>query len=89
MIKRVYKEKAFSLSLNENEVLWNRAKGVKFWRKELWIKNKINLNCSSTEIIFKTGVHFNATIRNHIYATYNATCVDDSMEGDVFIEATS
>jgi hypothetical protein len=70
MIKRVYKEKAFSLRLNENEVLWNRAKGFKFWRKELWIKNKINLNRSSTEIILKTGVHFNATISNPIDATY-------------------
>lgn len=86
MIKRVYKEKAFSLSLNENQVLWNRAKGVKLWRKELWIKNKINLNRSSTKIILKTGVHFNAAIRNPIYATYNSTCVD---EGDIFIEATS
>ena len=89
MIKRVHKEKVFSLSLNENEVLWNRAKGVKFWHKELWIKKKINLNRSSIEIILKTGVHFNATIINHIYSTYNATCVDDSMEGDIFIEATS
>jgi hypothetical protein len=89
MIKRVHKEKAFSLSLNENEVLWNRAKGVKFWHKELWIKKKINLNHSSTEIILKTGFHFNATISNPIYAMYNATCVDDSTEGGIFRETTS